>query len=348
MHFIHTGDLHLGAAPDANTAWAKERAVAVRNTLPRIVALAKMEKADLLLITGDLFNRIPIHKELKDINYYFSQIPKTRIVITAGNHDYITDNSPYNDFAWAPNVTFIATPYVSSVYFADINTEVHGFSYHSRDITDPILDGIRAPKDDRIHILMAHCGDPEHVPVKLAALARSGFDYVALGHIHKPRIFKNTRMAYCGSPEPLDNTDIGPRGLLSGDVTKTGFDLRWRRIAERQYREIGMTVEPETLEPELLDRLREEIARHPDDIYRITLNGARAPEVSFDADAISQLAKVSKVIDNTEPEYNIGNLLLEHSGDLIARFISELQDSEDDPVRRNALYYGLNALLDSN
>ena len=35
-------------------------------------------------------------------------------------------------------------------------------------------------------------------------------------------------------------------------------------------------------------------------------------------------------------------------GDLIARFISELQDSEDDPVRRNALYYGLNALLDSN
>ena len=61
MHFIHTGDLHLGATPDANTAWAKERAVAVRNTLPRIVALAMMEKAYLLLITGDLFNRIPFH-----------------------------------------------------------------------------------------------------------------------------------------------------------------------------------------------------------------------------------------------------------------------------------------------
>ncbi len=310
MHFIHTGDLHLGAAPDSNTPWAKERAMAVRNSLPRIVALAKMERADLLLITGDLFNRIPIHKELKDINYYFSQIPKTRIVITAGNHDFITDNSPYNDFAWAPNVTFLGSPYVSSVYFADINTEVHGFSYHSREITDPILDGIRAPKDSRIHILMAHCGDATHVPVKLAALARSGFDYVALGHIHKPRIFKNTRMAYCGSPEPLDNTD--------------------------------------TLEPELLDNLRTEIAKHPDDIYRITLNGARAPEISFDSEAIYQLAKVSKVIDNTEPEYNIDNLLLEHSGDLIARFISELKDSNDDPVRKNALYYGLNALLDSN
>ena len=115
MHFIHTGDLHLGAAPDSNTPWAKERTMAVRNSLPRIVALAKMERADLLLITGDLFNRIPIHKELKDINYYFSQIPKTRIVITAGNHDFITDNSPYNDFAWAPNVTFLGSPYVSSV-----------------------------------------------------------------------------------------------------------------------------------------------------------------------------------------------------------------------------------------
>ena len=155
-------------------------------------------------------------------------------------------------------------------------------------------------------------------------------------------------MAFCGSPEPLDNTDLGPRGLLSGDVTKTGFDLRWRRIAEIQYREIEMTVEPETLEPELLDHLKEEIAKHPDDIYRITLKGARAPETSFDTDAISQLAKISKVVDATEPEYNIENLLLEHSGDLIARFISELKDYGDNTVQKNALYYGLNALLNSN
>ncbi len=347
MHFIHTADLHMCAAPDADMPWAKERALANKSSLPRIISLAKMENADLLLISGDLYHRVPIHKELKEANYYFTQIPDTKVVIIAGNHDRITDYSPYRDFEWAPNVSFIATPFISSVYFEDLNVEVHGFSYTAQENTEPLLDGIKAPQDGRLHILMAHGGDETHVPLKLAQLARSGFDYIALGHIHKPRIFKGTRMAYCGSPEPLNCNDIGPRGIITGDLTADTFDLKWRRLAQMQYREFLPEITPELIEPELIDAISAELSAHPEDIYKIVLRGSRAPEISFDTEAIKQLGRVTKVVDETSPAYNVEKLLREHNGDLIAHFINEMLASSD-PLSENALYYGLNALLNSN
>ena len=37
-----------------------------------------------------------------------------------------------------------------------------------------------------INILVAHGGDEKHIPISKKRVAMSGFDYVALGHIHKP------------------------------------------------------------------------------------------------------------------------------------------------------------------
>ena len=58
-------------------------------------------------------------------------------------------------------MTFLMDENLTSVYFEDINTEVHGFSYHRAEIKEPLLDDIQVPLNSRIQILMAHGGDPE-------------------------------------------------------------------------------------------------------------------------------------------------------------------------------------------
>lgn len=45
----------------------------------------------------------------------------------------------------------------------------------------PLPDGCR-------HILLAHGGDSSHIPINQEKLRQAGFDYIALGHIHKPWI----------------------------------------------------------------------------------------------------------------------------------------------------------------
>ncbi len=171
---------------------------------------------DCLFIAGDLFHRQPLLRDLKEVNYLFSTIPQTQVVIIAGNHDRIRKNSAVLSFSWASNVTFLESEDVSSVYFEDINTEVTGFSYYTAEIPEPRLDALEAPEDGKIHILLGHGGDANHVPIDRAALASSGFSYIALGHIHRPEILLDKKkMAYCGSRNRL----IRPRPAGTASFT---------------------------------------------------------------------------------------------------------------------------------
>ena len=66
MRFIHTGDIHLGAAPDSLMPWSLERRGEIRDTFMRLLEEVRREKTDLLLIAGDLFHRQPLKKELRE------------------------------------------------------------------------------------------------------------------------------------------------------------------------------------------------------------------------------------------------------------------------------------------
>ena len=129
VKFIHTGDIHWGMSPDSDKPWSRERSRDIRDTFTAIIARAKELRVDCLFIAGDLFHRQPLLRDLKEVNYLFSTIPQTQVVIIAGNHDRIRKNSAVLSFSWASNVTFLESEDVSSVYFEDINTEVTGFSY---------------------------------------------------------------------------------------------------------------------------------------------------------------------------------------------------------------------------
>ena len=75
MKFIHTGDVHWGMTPDADKPWGKERAQAIRDTFKAIIDHAGAVKADCLFISGDLFHRQPLMRDIKEVNYLFPQSP---------------------------------------------------------------------------------------------------------------------------------------------------------------------------------------------------------------------------------------------------------------------------------
>ena len=211
MKFIHTADIHWGMNPDSDKPWSRERAQAIKDTFVRIIGEAKERDADCLFISGDLFHSQPLVRDLKEINYLFSTIPAIHVCIIAGNHDRIRKSSALLSFSWSPNVTFFMGEEMSSVFFEDINTEVFGFSYHSAEITENRLAGLKAPAGGRISILMAHGGDAKHLPFDREQLLATSFSYIALGHIHKPEIFPGNRMAYPGAP--LEVGSEGPAVL---------------------------------------------------------------------------------------------------------------------------------------
>ena len=349
MKFIHTGDIHWGMCPDANKPWGKERAQAIKDTFRIIIEHTKEMDADCLFISGDLFHRQPLMKDLKEVNYLFSSIPSTKVIIIAGNHDRIRDNSALLSFTWSPNVTFLMDENLTSVYFEDINTEVHGFSYHRTEIKEPLLDDIQVPLNSRIQILMAHGGDASHLPINFNSLELSPFSYIALGHIHKPQVISEDKIAYCGSPEPLDLTETGVHGYFTGEIhpeTHKLTHLEFVPAATLQYLPLAVKVSRETTNMELADRIMAEIRkRGEENIYRFRLKGMRDPDIEFDLSSLEAQFRIAEIIDDTEPDYDFSALFAEHSSDMIGFFIQALQKEDMSPVEKKALYYGVNALL---
>lgn len=348
MRFIHIADVHYGMRPDSGMPWAKIREQAIKDTFAKIIKECYKQTVDCLFISGDLFHTSPSLQALKEVNYLFSTIPFVQVIIIAGNHDYIHDNSHILRFQWAKNVYFLSDENLSSVYFPRINTEVFGFSYHSMEIRKPLLSGIQATSPNRIQILMVHGGDEKHLPFDKKKLASSGFSYIALGHIHKPSVLVEHKMAYPGSPEPLDITEGGSHGYILGDinpVTKK-VKLSFAPMASLQYIPFTVDVTPSVTNTELTHTISDAITRRGiSNIYRIKIKGLRDPDIEFDLDILKEKFNITQILDESEPDYDFGELFAEHSSDMLGFFISELHKQDMGLQEKKALLYGVDALL---
>ena len=347
MKFIHTGDIHLGAKPDDGYPWSEQREKEIWDSFKELIETIRRENIDLLLIAGDFFHRQPLVRELKEVNYLFSTIPDTQVVIVAGNHDYIKDNSQYRKFAWNDNVVGMWEEDWQEQYFPAIDTWVYGMSYHSREIPQMLGSQVKHSGKGGSHILMLHGGDDSHIPFSKADMLKSNFDYIALGHIHRPQILKDNKMAFCGALEPLDRNDIGAHGVIIGEINERGIRTEFIPTAVRSYIPLDIEVDSQVTQFELETKIRELIeTKGMDNIYTINLSGFRNGELHFSAKNIMELGNVIKVIDETKPDYDVEKLYHQHKGSLIGDYIEYFAEKHSD-VEKKAFYYGLNALLEA-
>ena len=356
MRFLHAGDIHLGAQPESGTLLRIDRQKEVWDAFRDIIEICNKEKIDLLLLPGDLFHGQPLLREVKEVDYLFSTLTHTKVVLCAGNHDCLVPSSHYYDVTFPEHVTFLMDAQADSVYLPELNVEVFGLSYDTRQIGEARYDALHAGNHSRINILLAHgnilCND-KSIPLHRNVLENAGFDYVALGHIHN-RIEISNRIAYSGSLEPLNRGETGVKGFIFGEIVKEGIGpsrIKWEFVphAKRQYVSVSFPVTAETTElslcSELFALLRGQGLQH---MYLITLTGTRAQEVRWNLESIVAVltkygANIIELTDETIPDFQIERLREQDT--LVGRFINRMNEVEDEKLKKLALQYGLQALL---
>jgi exonuclease SbcD len=123
MKILHTADWHLG-----QTFYEYDRREEHLHFLEWLKQQIRQHEIDVLLIAGDVFDSPNPSAESQRMYYRFlrevtSENPSVQIIIIAGNHDRIRSNSALMSFTWCPNVTFLMSEELSSVYFKDLNLE---------------------------------------------------------------------------------------------------------------------------------------------------------------------------------------------------------------------------------
>ena len=351
MKFIHIADIHLGAVPDSGMPWGPQREKEIWSSFQDIVRICNEEKVDFLLIAGDMFHRQPLVRELKEVNYILSRLETAKALIMAGNHDYIGARSNYQGFEWNDKVHFFLEDRLEVKEFEELGAEVYGFSYHTKDIHEALYDEALPRENNRIRLLLAHGGDERNIPVNRRKLAQLGYDYIALGHIHKPELITD-KMAYCGSLEPLDRNELGERGYIFGEVSleeggRRSTQIRFVPHSVRQYMRCTLAVDQETTNGSLTDLIRDRITElGENNIYSFVIQGIRDESIRFDKEALRSLGNIIEMDDQSVPDYDFDALYRENSDNVIGMFIQKIRENASkDEIARKALYYGIEALL---
>ena len=95
MKILHSADWHLDAPMTGHT---EEETQALRRQLRRIpekiARLCKAESCDLLLLAGDLFDGAYTQETMTALRSALASVG-VPVIITPGNHDFCSENSPY-------------------------------------------------------------------------------------------------------------------------------------------------------------------------------------------------------------------------------------------------------------
>ena len=205
MRFIHMADMHFDipfTVLSNHEELGDLRRLDQREVFNKIIEYIKKEKISYLFIAGDLYENEYVRKTTIDyINNLFKSIPETKIFIAPGNHDPLLKNSYYNNFNWNSNV-YIFNSEINKFEFDDV--DIYGFGFDDFYCKNSKLEELKVENKNKINILIAH-GDLNastnvefpYNPISENKIKEIGFDYIALGHIHKKMIKDN--IVYPGS-----------------------------------------------------------------------------------------------------------------------------------------------------
>ena len=228
MKLIHLSDLHLGKRVNEYSMLEDQEYI-----LKKILNVIDEETPDAVLLAGDIYDKsVPSAEAVRLFDDFLYQLAsrKLQVFVISGNHDSPEriafgsrimnaggiHMSPVYDGRIEPvtlqdeygDVSFYMLPFVKPAnvrrFFED--TEITSYTDAMRCVIDSM--GIDTGKRNVLithqFVTGASRTESEEVSVggtdNVDASVFEGFDYVALGHIHRPQNCGNGRIRYCGTP----------------------------------------------------------------------------------------------------------------------------------------------------
>ena len=322
MKFVHIADVHLDTPFKTISDRADigvERRLEQRNALKKVIDYIKANNIEYLFISGDLYDQEYIRESsISFLNDLFKQIPNTKIYIAPGNHDPYIKNSFYATYSWNNNVK-IFTNVVEKVENDNVN--IYGFGFNNFEMNNNQIKDIILDEPEKINILITHgdLGESKYNPMKLNEIKSKGFDYVALGHIHKRDDTSN--IVYPGSLVSLGFDELGEHGMIVGEIIDKKLNKEFVKVDDREFVEFELDVSNIISEEELIEKINS--INEENELYKIILVGYRNFPINIDIKLINK--NIIKIKDNTKLKLDFK----ENNSTLKGLFVKKLNERKN-------------------
>lgn len=237
MKFIHISDLHLGKRVYEFPMLEEQRDI-----LEKILGIAKDERADGVLVAGDVYDRqIPSAEAVQLFDWFLTALAEMGlyVFVISGNHDSA------ERLAFGARLMETQRVYLAPVFAGEVKTvsltDAYGELciyllpfikpayvrrfYPDREIADyeetlgTVMEHMSVDETKR-NILLAHQfvtgasrSESEEITAggldNVSAEHFAAFDYTALGHIHRPQSVGAATIRYCGTPLKYSFSEAG-------------------------------------------------------------------------------------------------------------------------------------------
>ena len=285
MKVIHIADLHIGQIIYQNYDRVDEH----KHFFDQLKTLCIKERPDALLVSGDIFDiQQPSAASKRAFNEYFVDIhnacPQMRLIITAGNHDSASriqaDNAIWKlgdahligtpppsdatehqdwekDFVVALDSGYvIALPYMANERTSTVQALLDYVAMVNVEQKPVVLMGHLAVIDPGIRYAESDTDDKAFRDSDIGNLRTQsvdslgvGYDYAALGHIHKPQTigypqdcfnpdvtYPSGVVRYSGSALHVSCDETFPHTISIVEMQRRGGDVRIRQHEIKQLR----------------------------------------------------------------------------------------------------------------
>jgi DNA repair protein SbcD/Mre11 len=251
VKFIHAADIHLDSPLRGLSRYESAPAESIRDACRRafenLVDLAISEKVAFILLAGDLFDG-----DWKDystgifLSRQMGRLGQHEILVfaVAGNHDAANRMTKALDSP--SNMKFLSTRKVETVKLDDLGVAIHGRGFGTQHVDENLVAGFGTAEKGFFNIGLLHTsldgreGHANYAPCAVDDLCSKGYQYWALGHIHKQEfVSQDPWIVFPGCIQGRHIRETGAKGCVlvtveDGAVTeveKIALDvLRWTRL----------------------------------------------------------------------------------------------------------------------
>lgn len=349
LRFAHISDCHLGGwrQPEIQELNLKAFEKAIDSCIS--------EKLNFILITGDLFDiAMPSIDVLKSATNKLRELKENKIpcYIIAGSHDYSASGKTFLDVlekaGLCENIEKINGENLEII--EKDNLILAGISGKKGELEKELIKKIKIPKlGDKLKILALHTTIEENKTsdfmqgVKIDELPK-GFDYYALGHIHKlfRKEFNNSVLAYPGPLFPNNFAEL--EELENGSfliVNYNGKKIETEKIEVRMKNIFFIKIDaagkpPEIITSEIMQKIKHENVK--DKIIMIKISGTllrgKTSDINFreieeEAKRASCYSLMKNISGLESPEFVIKVELKSENVDEIEKEVISKQKSDD-------------------
>ncbi|HEX4478790.1 MAG TPA: DNA repair exonuclease [Polyangiaceae bacterium] len=224
MKLVHAADLHLDSPLTGLEAYEGAPVEAIRSATRRafqnLVSLCLEEEVALLLLAGDIYDGN--WKDYSTGLFFAAELSRLAtagidVVMVRGNHDAASNITRH--LSLPKHVIELSTTRAETRVFEDRGVAVHGQSFRDRSVQVDLAANYPAPVPGLFNVGLLHTsltgreGHHDYAPCSLETLRARGYDYWALGHVHRREIVSEAPyIVYPGNLQGRHHQETGPKG----------------------------------------------------------------------------------------------------------------------------------------